>query len=87
MAESIEDPSSSPDDTLMEDEDLNRLTTAIDQFTPVIPPTVTEYYMKQSGLQTNDERVVKLVSATVQKFMTGSMLVGHVSSFTIDVGL
>jgi len=70
MTESMEDSSSSPDDTLMEDEELNRLTTELDHFTPVIPPTVTEYYMRQSGLQTDDERVVKLLSASVQKFMT-----------------
>ncbi|CAF1078668.1 unnamed protein product [Rotaria sordida] len=71
MTESIEDSSSSCDETLIDEEDLNKFTPTLDQFTPAIPETVTKYYMRQCGLQTDDDRVVKLLSVSVQKFMTG----------------
>jgi hypothetical protein len=71
MAESIEDSSSSTDETLMDEDEVNKFSSILDQFTPVIPETVTQYYLKQSGVQTDDDRVVKLISASVQKFMSG----------------
>ena len=71
MAESIEDSSSSNDETLMDEDEVNKFSSILDQFTPVIPETVTQYYLKQSGVQTDDDRVVKLISASVQKFMSG----------------
>ena len=71
MAESIEDSSSSTDETLMDEDEVNKFSAILDQFTPAIPETVTQYYLKQSGVQTDDERVVKLISASVQKFMSG----------------
>ena len=70
MTESMDDSSSNPDETLMDEEELNQFTSNLDQFKPVIPETVTQYYMNQAGLQTDDERVVKLLSVSVQKFMT-----------------
>ncbi|CAF3305517.1 unnamed protein product [Rotaria socialis] len=66
----MEDSSSSCDETLVDEEDLNKFTTTLDQFTPAIPETVTKFYMRQCGLQADDERVVKLMSVSVQKFMT-----------------
>jgi transcription initiation factor TFIID subunit 10 len=72
MTESIEDSPSSPDETLIDDEELNKFSSTLDQFQPVIPETVTRYYMRQCGLQTDDERVVKLLSVSVQKFMSGN---------------
>lgn len=71
MTESIEDSSSSGDETLIDEEDLNKFTSALDQFSPVIPETVTKFYMRQCGLQADDDRVVKLMSVSVQKFMSG----------------
>ena len=71
MAESIEDSSSSTDETPMDEDEVNKFSAILDQFTPAIPETVTQYYLKQSGVQTADERVVKLISASVQKFMSG----------------
>ena len=71
MAESIEDSSSSNDETFMDEDEFQQFTTTLDQFTPAIPPAVTQYYMRQSGLQTDDERAVKLLSVSVQKFMSG----------------
>ena len=71
MAESIEDSSSSTDETPMDEDEVNKFSAILDQFTPAIPETVTQYYLKQSGVQTDDERVVKLISASVQKFMSG----------------
>jgi hypothetical protein len=69
MAESIDD--SSP---LIDEEDvdeLNKFTSTLDQFNTVIPETVTKYYMQQSAVQTDDDRLVKLFSVSVQKFMSG----------------
>ncbi|CAF0986636.1 unnamed protein product [Rotaria magnacalcarata] len=66
----MEDSSSSCDETLIDEEDLNKFTMTLDQFTPAIPETVTKFYMRQCGLQADDERVVKLMSVSVQKFMT-----------------
>lgn len=71
MTESIEDSSSSNDATSVNEDELNRFTRTLDEFTPVIPETVTKFYMRQCGLQSEDERVVKLLSASVQKFMSG----------------
>ncbi|CAF3255805.1 unnamed protein product [Rotaria sp. Silwood2] len=70
MTESIEDSSSSSDETLVDEEDINKFTSTLDQFTPAIPETVTRYYMRQCGIQTDNDRVVKLLSVSVQKFMT-----------------
>lgn len=72
MAESIEDSLSSNDETSMDDDEFQRFTLSLDQFTPAIPNSVTQYYMRQSGLQTEDERAVKLLSVSVQKFMSGN---------------
>lgn len=72
MTESIEDSTSSNDETLMDEDELNQFTATLDQFTPAIPETVTKFYMKQCGVQTEDERVVKLLSVSVQKFMSGN---------------
>lgn len=71
MTESIEDSSFSNDETSIDEDELNRFTKTLDEFTPVIPETVTKFYMRQNGLKTEDERVVKLISASVQKFMSG----------------
>jgi transcription initiation factor TFIID subunit 10 len=73
MTESIEDSSSSNDETLIDEDELNKFTSTLDQFTPVIPETVTRYYMKQCGLQAEDDRVIKLLSVSVQKFMSGNL--------------
>ncbi len=71
MTESIEDASSMNDETVIDEDELNKFTETLDQFTPAIPETVTKFYMKQCGLQPEDERVVKLLSVSVQKFMSG----------------
>ena len=72
MTESIEDTSlSSNDETLLDEEELTKFTATLDQFTSAIPETVTRYYMRQCGLQTDDDRMVKLLSVSVQKFMSG----------------
>ncbi len=69
----MEDSSSSNDETsLIDEEELNKFTSTLDQFSPVIPETVTRFYMRQCGLQTDDDRVVKLLSISVQKFMSGN---------------
>jgi len=72
MTSSIEDSSSSNDELLIDDDKLNKFTSTLDQFSTVIPETVTRFYMRQCGLQTDDDRVVKLLSISVQKFMSGN---------------
>jgi len=74
MTESIEDSSSTNDETLIDEDELNKFTTTLDQFTPVIPETVTKFYMRQCGLQTEDDRVVKLLSVSVQKNLCQALL-------------
>lgn len=71
MTESIEEASSSDDEMMVDDHELEKFTSSLDQFKPIIPESVTKFYMQKSGLQTDDERVVKLLSLSVQKFMTG----------------
>jgi len=66
MAESIENSFS-----LIDEEDLNKFISTLDQFNTIIPETVTKYYMQQSALQTDDDRMVKLMTVSVQKFMSG----------------
>jgi hypothetical protein len=73
MTESIEDSSSSNDEPLISEDEFNKFTSTLDEFTPVIPETVTKYYMRQCGLHTEDDRVVKLLSVSVQKFMSGNL--------------
>ena len=73
MSEDIDNLSSNNDGTIIDEDELNKLISTLDQFTPAIPETVTKYYMRQNGLQTNDERVVKLLSVSVQKFMSGNL--------------
>ncbi len=69
MAESIEDSSPFIDEEDLED--LNKFTSKLDQFNPVIPETVTKYYMRQCAVQTDDDRLVKLFSVSAQKFLSG----------------
>jgi len=73
MTESIEDSSSNTDEPLFDEDELNKFTSTLDEFAPVIPETVTKFYMKQCGLQTEDDQVVKLLSVSVQKFMSGRL--------------
>ncbi|UJR14825.1 hypothetical protein I4U23_001810 [Adineta vaga] len=58
------------DESVIDDDELNKFTSTLDEFTPVIPETVTKFYMRQCGLQTEDDRLVKLLSVSVQKFMS-----------------
>ncbi len=69
MAESIDD--SFPLIVEEDVDELNKFTSTLDQFNTVIPETVTKYYMQQCAVQTDDDRMVKLFSVSVQKFMSG----------------
>ncbi len=69
MVESIEDSSPSIDEEDLDE--LKKFTSTLDQFNTVIPETVIKYYMRQCAVQTDDDRLVKLFSVSVQKFMSG----------------
>lgn len=56
-----------PPVTKVEVEDL---LAAMDTFVPTIPEEVTQHYLRQTGFQTSDERIVRLVTLAAQKFAT-----------------
>ncbi|KAG8469764.1 hypothetical protein KFE25_006219 [Diacronema lutheri] len=50
--------------------DVEDLLAAMDTFVPTIPEEVTQHYLRQTGFQTSDERIVRLVTLAAQKFAT-----------------
>lgn len=49
---------------------LERFMSQLEDVSPTIPDAVTEYFMRKSGLQTSDTRVVRLISLATQKFIS-----------------
>mmetsp|Transcript_10147 Transcript_10147/g.24370 ORF Transcript_10147/g.24370 Transcript_10147/m.24370 type:complete len:131 (+) Transcript_10147:2-394(+) len=50
--------------------EVEDLLEAMDTFVPTIPEEVIQHYLRQTGFQTSDERLIKLVSLAAQKFAT-----------------
>ncbi|KAJ1641302.1 transcription initiation factor TFIID subunit 10-like protein [Pavlovales sp. CCMP2436] len=48
--------------------EVEDLLAAMESFVPTIPEEVTHHYLRQSGFQTSDERIVRLVTLAAQKF-------------------
>ncbi|CAG8777241.1 15361_t:CDS:2, partial [Racocetra fulgida] len=54
---------------LRKDRSLLEFLLLLDNFEPLIPEFVTEYYLNRSGIQCDDIRVMRLMSLAAQKFV------------------
>ncbi|CAG8545482.1 22932_t:CDS:10 [Dentiscutata erythropus] len=54
---------------LRKDRSLLEFLLLLDNFEPLIPEFVTEYYLNRSGIQCDDVRVMRLMSLAAQKFV------------------
>ncbi|RIB04814.1 transcription initiation factor TFIID 23-30kDa subunit-domain-containing protein [Gigaspora rosea] len=54
---------------LRKDRSLLEFLPLLDNFEPLIPEFVTEYYLNRSGIQCDDIRVMRLMSLAAQKFV------------------
>eukprot|EP00048_Salpingoeca_helianthica_P024219 m.30650 g.30650 ORF g.30650 m.30650 type:complete len:176 (-) comp9255_c0_seq1:114-641(-) len=64
----VMDGSTIPTDLLSED--LRILLESMDDFVPTIPDAVTTHYLRRSGFNTSDPRVIRLITLAAQKFIT-----------------
>ncbi|KAI5817201.1 transcription initiation factor TFIID 23-30kDa subunit-domain-containing protein, partial [Pyronema omphalodes] len=51
------------------DKNLREFLDMMDEYAPIIPDAVTDYYLSLSGLQTNDIRLKRLLALATQKFI------------------
>ncbi|GAA5834575.1 hypothetical protein JCM3766R1_003601 [Sporobolomyces carnicolor] len=51
------------------DAEIAQLLEQMDEYKPVIPDEVTDYYLQRSGFDTNDVRVKRLLALAAQKFI------------------
>jgi len=52
------------------DKNLREFLVAMDEYAPIIPDAVTDYYLALSGLSTNDIRLKRLLALATQKFIS-----------------
>lgn len=52
------------------DKNLREFLAAMDEYAPIIPDAVTDYYLALSGLATNDIRLKRLLALATQKFIS-----------------
>ncbi|GAA5960839.1 hypothetical protein JCM3765_000835 [Sporobolomyces pararoseus] len=52
------------------DLELAQLLEQMDEYKPIIPDEVTDYYLQRSGFDTNDVRVKRLLALAAQKFIS-----------------
>ncbi len=52
------------------EESLSNTLLLLDDFSPIIPDAVTDYYLKRGGLDTNDIRLKRLLALATQKFIS-----------------
>lgn len=54
----------------MKNEDFEEFKKHLDEYIPIIPDSVIDYYMQKSGVISEDERLKKLVSLLSHKFIS-----------------
>ncbi|KCZ79001.1 hypothetical protein H312_03615 [Anncaliia algerae PRA339] len=54
----------------MQDNNFNEFKSKLDDFVPLLPDVVIEYFMEKAGIDSSDENVRKYVSLLAQKFIT-----------------
>lgn len=52
------------------DRSLKELLESMDEFAPIIPDAVTDFYLSKAGFHTTDQRVKRLLALATQKFVT-----------------
>ncbi|KAJ3150658.1 Transcription initiation factor TFIID subunit 10 [Geranomyces variabilis] len=57
-------------DTIKKDRSLAELLLVMDEYKPVIPDAVTDYYLTRSGFDCDDPRVKRLLALAAQKFVS-----------------
>ncbi|KAI8824578.1 transcription initiation factor TFIID 23-30kDa subunit-domain-containing protein [Fimicolochytrium jonesii] len=57
-------------ETLRKDRSLAELLTMMDEYKPILPDSVTDYYTTRSGFECPDARVKRLLALAAQKFVS-----------------
>jgi transcription initiation factor TFIID subunit 10 len=55
---------------LEEDKNMIELLSQLDDFTPIIPDELMDYFMVKSGLDSNDRKIKRLLALITQKYIT-----------------
>ena len=56
--------------TLMNSQQQNELKSKLDNYTPLLPDSVIDYFLEKNGINTKNENVKKLISLMAHKFLT-----------------
>ncbi|KAI8824549.1 transcription initiation factor IID TAF10 subunit [Fimicolochytrium jonesii] len=57
-------------ETMRKDRSLAELLMMMDEYKPILPDSVTDYYMTRSGFECEDTRVKRLLALAAQKFIS-----------------
>ncbi|EQB60699.1 transcription initiation factor tfiid subunit 10 [Vairimorpha apis BRL 01] len=69
----------------MKNEDFEEFKKHLDEYIPIIPDSVIDYYMQKSGVISEDERLKKLVSLLSHKFISDVCTRKKITLQVIDV--